>query len=185
MTIRVLGLGNVLMSDDGFGPYVIRVLDAEYEFPENVEIVDVGTPGLDLTPFLLDADAVVFIDTVKSAGAPGDIRTYDRDQILRHPPQIRVSPHDPGVKEGLLTVAAAGAGPTSVTLIGVVPDWVATGVTLSPAVRAAIEPVIAHVAAALERLGAPIRRRQDPRPAEIWWQASESPLAERSPGVHR
>ena len=50
--IRVLGLGNVLMSDDGFGPYVARVLEAFYEFPDDVEVIDVGTPGLDLTPYL-------------------------------------------------------------------------------------------------------------------------------------
>ena len=48
--IRVLGLGNVLMSDDGFGPFVVRVLEATYECPPGVDVVDVGTPGLDLTP---------------------------------------------------------------------------------------------------------------------------------------
>jgi len=44
--IRVLGVGNVLCTDDGLGPYAIKVLEAQYEFPEGVEVVDVGTPGL-------------------------------------------------------------------------------------------------------------------------------------------
>jgi hydrogenase maturation protease len=168
--IRVLGMGNVLMSDDGFGPYVIRVLEAFYEFPENVQVIDVGTPGLDMTPFLIDADAVIFVDTVKSAGRPGDIRTYDRSDILRHAPQVRVSPHDPGLKEGLLTVAAAGAGPSEVKLIGVVPDWIATGVTLSPDVRTAIAPVIGLVVTELERLGAMPRLRPVPHKPDTWWE---------------
>jgi hydrogenase maturation protease len=95
--IRVLGLGNVLMSDDGFGPFVIRVLEANYDCPAGVEFVDVGTPGLDLTPFLLGADAVIFVDTVTSHGVPGEIRLYDRQAILRVPPQTRTGGHDPAL----------------------------------------------------------------------------------------
>ena len=175
MNIRILGLGNVLMSDDGFGPYAVRVLDAFYEMPENVQVIDAGTPGLDLTPFLLDADVVIFVDTVKASGVAGDIRTYGRDEILRHAPQPRLSPHDPGVKEALLTLAAAGVGPSQVKLIGVVPDWVATGVRLSPDVRSAIAPVIGLIVMELERLGARPKIRAVPRRPDTWW--------ERAPGA--
>src|SRR5215471_5602999 len=162
--IRVLGLGNVLMSDDGFGPYVARVLEAFYEFPDDVEVIDVGTPGLDLTPYLLNTDAVIFIDTVTSDGAPGKTRVYDRAQILRHPPQARTGPHDPALKEALLTVDAAGAGPQIVTLIGVIPEWVATGVSLSPTVSAAVTGVVRRVIEELDRLGALAVPRPVPAP---------------------
>lgn len=177
MKIRILGLGNVLMSDDGFGPYVARVLEAFYDFPEDVEVIDVGTPGLDLTPYLLDSDAVIFVDTVKSQGNPGDMRVYDRADILRYAPQQRLSPHDPGLKEGLLTVAAAGAGPAHATLVGVIPEWVATGTDLSPSVRSAIAPVIGAILAELEQLGARAVMREEPRTPQTWWETREEAVA--------
>jgi hydrogenase maturation protease len=170
MNVRIIGLGNVLMSDDGFGPYVVRVLDAFYELPGEVQVIDAGTPGLDLTPYLLDADAVIFIDTVKVAGRPGDIRTLPLGEILKFTPQPRLSPHDPGLKEALLTVAAAGAGPSHVLFIGVVPDWVATGVRLSTAVRSAIAPVIGMTIEELEKLGLRPRMREVPRHPDTWWE---------------
>ena len=173
--IRVLGLGNVLMSDDGFGPYVARVLEAFYEFPDDVEVIDVGTPGLDLTPYLLNTEAVIFIDTVTSDGAPGETRIYDRAQILRYPPQARTGPHDPALKEALLTVDAAGAGPRVVKLIGVIPEWVATGVTLSPAVSAAVTTAVRAVVDELDRMGVPAIPRPVPEHPHIWWeQGSDS-----------
>jgi hydrogenase maturation protease len=168
--IRVLGLGNVLMSDDGFGPYVARVLEAFYDFPDDVEVIDVGTPGLDLTPYLFDTEAVIFIDTVRSDGAPGEMRVYDRADILRYPPQARTGPHDPALKEALLTVDAAGVGPKVVKLIGVIPNWVATGVTLSPAVADAVEPVVRTVIDELDRMGVPAIPRPLPDAPHIWWE---------------
>ena len=170
MTIRILGLGNVLMSDDGFGPYAVRVLEAFYEMPQNVQVIDAGTPGLDLTPYLLDADALILLDTVKASGAPGTIHAFRRDDILAQPPQPRLSPHDPGIKDALLTVAAAGTGPRDVLLLGVVPEWVATGVALTPSVKHAIAPVIAQTLAELERLGCHARPRPIPRHPDTWWE---------------
>jgi hydrogenase maturation protease len=175
MNVRILGLGNVLMSDDGFGPYAARVMDAFYEMPESVQVIDAGTPGLDLTPYLLDADVVILLDTVKSDGAPGDIRSYTLPDILRHAPTPRLGPHDPGIKEALLTVAAAGAGPSEVLLIGVVPEWVATGVHLSPSVRSAIAPVLSLVLTELERLGLRPRPRVLPRQPDTWWELEPAP----------
>lgn len=180
MTIRVLGIGNVLMGDDGFGPYVVRVLEALYDFPAGVEIIDVGTPGLDLTPYLLKANAVIFVDTVTSSGAPGETRVYDRDEILRYPPQARTGPHDPALKEALLTVAAAGEGPSIVTLIGVIPEWIATGVELSPRVEAAVGRAVRAVVAALEELGVAPVLRVHPSAPHIWW-TRRSPVGTESP----
>ena len=175
--IRVIGLGNVLMSDDGFGPFVVRVLEAAYECPPDVELVDAGPPGLDLVPYLLDADAVIFVDTVSSRGLPGEIRVYDRDAILRVPPQPRTGGHDPALKEALLTVAAAGAGPSCVTLVGAIPGWVATGVVLSPCLEKAIAPAVQAVVDALGSLGVRLTPRAHPRAPHIWWAAAPQNLS--------
>ena len=172
--IRVLGVGNVLMSDDGFGPFVVRVLEATYDCPPGVEFIDIGTPGLDLTPYLLDTDTAIFVDTVSSRGAPGEIRVYEREDLLRHPPQMRTGPHDPALKEALLTVAAAGAGPSRVILIGVIPHWIATGVALSPLVEAAVPRAVQMVVDSLTALGVRPVRRMHPSIPDVWW-AKASP----------
>jgi hydrogenase maturation protease len=160
------------MSDDGFGPFVVRVLEATYECPPGVEFVDVGTPGLDLTPYLLGADAVIFVDTVSSRGEAGEIRTYDRDDILKHPPQTRTGPHDPALKEALLTVAAAGAAPARVLLIGVIPQWIATGLALSPRVQSAVGPAMRAVVTALDELGVSLVPRVPAAVPDVWWASS-------------
>jgi hydrogenase maturation protease len=178
--IRVLGLGNVLMSDDGFGPFVVRVLEATYECPPDVEFIDVGTPGLDLTPFLLATRAVIFVDTVTSRGVPGEIRLYDRDAILKVPPQARTGGHDPALKEALLTVEAAGNGPAQVTLVGAIPEWIATGVVLSPRLQAAVGPAVLAVVDALDALGVRPTRRVHPQVPHVWW-ATESGALENLP----
>ena len=174
--IRVIGLGNVLMSDDGFGPFVVRVLEAAYECPPNVELIDAGTPGLDLVPYVLDAEAVIFVDTVSSRGVPGEIRVYDRDAILQVPPQARTGGHDPALKEALLTVAAAGAGPTRVALVGAIPEWVATGVVLSPRLEQAIAPAVRAIVDALSGLGVRLTPRGYPGVPHIWWAAAPQNL---------
>ncbi len=170
--VRVLGLGNVLMGDDAAGPWAIEELLARWAFPDGVVVADLGTPGLDLIPFLAGAEAVVLVDTVKADGPPGTLKLYRRDEILRHPPVPRVSPHDPGVKEALLTLELAGGAPAEVILVGVVPGSVAKSVALTPAVRDAVGRAAAEVVRILGEMGLAPAPRPDPRPVEPWWTRS-------------
>jgi len=80
--IRVLGVGNVLCTDDGLGPYAIKVLEAQYEFPEGVEVIDVGTPGLDFTPYLAGARAAIVLDTVSGEEPAGTLRLIRNEEIV-------------------------------------------------------------------------------------------------------
>jgi hydrogenase maturation protease len=170
MDIRVLGLGNVLMGDDGFGPYVIEALNAAYDFPPQVSLADLGTPGLDLAPFLIGADAVIVIDTVRSEGPGGALRRYARDALLAHAPQPRLGPHDPGFKQTLLTLDFAGLGPPDVVLVGVIPHTTVPRARLSVAVRKAVPAAVGAVVEELARLhSAPLLRRA-PLPLVPWWE---------------
>lgn len=168
--VAVLGLGNVLIGDDALGPTVIKVLEAEYEFAPGVLVQDLGTPGLDLTPYLSDVEALIVVDTVRAIGAVGELRLYRREQILEHPPQPRLSPHDPGLKEALLTMEFSGGGPQEVLLVGVIPGEARTGVGLSPAVRAAVPQAVAKVVEELNRLGLPPRNCPAPAAPDLWWE---------------
>jgi hydrogenase maturation protease len=170
MRVAVYGLGNVLMGDDALGPYAVEVLRATHELPDEVTVADLGTPGLDLAPYLDGLDALVLLDTVSAAGAPGEVRAYRLPDIVRHAPGPRLSPHDPGVKEALLLAGLTGNGPAEVLLVGVVPASTATGVGLSPAVAEAIPAVVAAAVAELRRLGVPVAVRPRAEAPRIWWE---------------
>jgi len=170
--VRVLGLGNVLMGDDALGPWVVEALLAGWEFPEGVSVVDVGTPGLDLTPFLADADAVILVDTVKAAAPPGTLLVYGRRELAGRSPLPRVSPHDPGLTEALFTLELAGAAPHDIVLVGVVPEKVEKAVRLSPAVRRAVDAAAKEVVRRLSAMGvAPWPRARAAAPAP-WWESA-------------
>lgn len=168
--VRVLGLGNVLMGDDAVGPWVIEALLAGWEFPEGVSVLDVGTPGLDLTPFLAEADTVILVDSVHADAPPGTLRVYARDQLASRAPAPRVSPHDPGLTEALFALDFVGAAPRDVILVGIVPATVAKGVRLSAPVRAAVEGAAAEVVRRLAAMGLPPRPRALAVPAAPWWE---------------
>ena len=168
--VVVLGIGNVLMGDDALGPHVIEALLAGYRFEDNVRVLDAGTPGLDLAPFVMDADALILVDTVRSEGEPGGLRLYREDQILKHAPQPRLTPHDPAVKDVLLSCKFHGVMPGRVLLVGVIPKATAMGVSLSEEVRAAIPAAVDEVLRELERLGVPAAPRPGAIPASPWWE---------------
>jgi hydrogenase maturation protease len=167
--IRIVGIGNVLMGDDGLGPYAIQVLKARFRFPEHVELIDGGTPGLDFLPYIADARSVIVIDTVSSAAESGTLKVYrDRDIIGSAPPP-RLTPHQPGLREALMATELTDASPDEMVLLGVVPETLEQGTTLSDPVEAAVELVVDAVVVELERLGAAPELRDNPLDPELWW----------------
>ena len=168
--IRVLGVGNVLCTDDGLGPYAVKVLEAQYEFPEGVEVIDVGTPGLDFTPYLAGAKAVIVLDTVSGEKPAGTLRLLRNQEIVATPPLSRMTPHEPGLREGLMATEFSDSSPDQILLIGVVPETTEGGTRLTEAVSAAIPEVVATVVEELERLGRPAVPRDPPGELEIWWE---------------
>jgi hydrogenase maturation protease len=170
VNVVVMGLGNVLSQDDGLGPFVIETLLAGWEFSENVQVLDLGTPGLQLSPYLEGQDALIVVDTVRSDGEPGELRLYDRDQLLMHPPAQRTSPHDPGLKETLLSLELHDLSPSHVLVVGVIPAETEYEPRLTDAVRAAVPAAVEAVLAELEKLGVPARPLPEPRQPNIWWE---------------
>lgn len=166
----VIGIGNVLLGDDGFGPNVIGILQAKWDLPATVELIDAGTPGLDLADILCGREAVILVDAVTTGGAPGKMCCYrdsDLDGVLALRP--RVSGHDPALGDALAIARLAGHGPRELLLVGVVPESVEVGVGLSESVAAAADTAAAAVAAHLAQWTArPTRRKESASPAH-WW----------------
>lgn len=160
------------MRDDALGPHVIENLLAGYVFPPAVTVTDLGTPGLDLHPYLADCDVLIIVDTVRAEGSAGEMRLYRKEDILRHAPRPRLSPHDPGLKEALLSLDFAGTGPREVLLVGVIPESTVSQVGLSTAVRQALPRATTAVLEELARLGHAVIRRDPPRRTNIWWESA-------------
>jgi hydrogenase maturation protease len=172
--IGVLGIGNVLMGDDGVGPYTVKVLEARYEFSKQVELQDVGTPGLGITSVFSEYDALILIDAVSARKDPGEVKVYRKDELVLVPLKPRISPHDPALVEALLFSELSGKCPKEVLLVGVVPEACELGCGLSAAVQAGVETAIGVVLTELEQLGAPVKLKARPDVPSIWWEKEAS-----------
>lgn len=172
--IGVVGVGNVLMGDDGIGPFVLKILESRYEFPPNVVLHDLGTPGLGITSFFADYDAIVLVDAVSAKGRPGEVRRYTKNQLVRMPIPQRVSPHDPALVEALLFAEVSGRCPQDVLLVGIVPESCELGCGLTKSVRAAVVPAISAILAELHRLGVEAKARARAKKPSIWWEEKAS-----------
>ena len=170
LDVRILGLGNVLMGDDGFGPFVVEAIAAAYELPEHVSVVDLGTPGLDLTPFLTGADVAIIVDTVRADGNPGEVRTYRREDLFKQGPPMRLGPHDPGLAQTLLTLEFAGCAPRQVVLVGAIPHTTAPCGRLTPTLRRAVPEAMHAIVGQLESLGVSVLPRPSVLPVTPWWE---------------
>lgn len=192
MKIGVVGLGSVLMGDDGLGPYAVELLAAHWLLPPEVTVLDAGTPGPDLGDYLMDLDAVIVVDTVRSADRPelpgrrdrpAHLRLFRKGEVMALPTAPRLSPHDPDLRQALLICELAGRAPGEVLVVGVVPDRVELGTELSPAVRAALPAVEAVIVAELRRLGIAPVRRDGPIAPVIWWERPDGvPVGAAPPG---
>jgi len=171
-SICVLGIGSVLMGDDGIGPLAVERLRAAWDIPEAVELVDAGTPGPDLFHYLEDWEAVVVVDTVHAEAPPGTVRLYRGEEVRAVPPSPRLSPHDPNLRQAILTTEMAGTAPGEVLLVGVVPARVELGTELTPALQAALPEIEKTVIAELQRLGASASRKAHPGHSGAWWTDS-------------
>lgn len=143
--VAVLGLGNTLLGDDGVGPEVAQRLQRDFSFPTDTAVVDLGTPGLDLTPYLLDVESVLFVDAVDFDAQPGTVRMLSREEVLATTLSPRVSPHDPGVQHALQIVELVQERRLDVSVLGVKPSDVTLGRSLSPAVIAALPSLTSAV----------------------------------------
>lgn len=177
--VAIIGMGNVLLGDDGFGPCVIGILAATWEFPDSVELIDAGTPGLDLAGLLCGREAVIFVDSVAASSAPGELRFY-RDGELQHALVLkpRVSPHDPALAEALAIARLVADGPAHVLLVGTVPENTEVGVGLSSRVASAADLAVIAIVAELEKRGLRPRPRQMRQQPSLWW--ADDRTAERA-----
>jgi len=158
--IVVLGIGNVLWADEGFGVRAVERLNAHWRWPEHVALIDGGTQGLALLPFVEAADRLVVFDAVDFGLAPGTLDVREDDAVPACLSGRKMSLHQAGFSDVLACAQLKGNYPDKLVLIGVQPvELDDFGGSLRPAVRAQIDPAVAVACQWLRRWGAsPVSR---------------------------
>lgn len=168
-TALIGGVGNVLLGDDGVGPYVLRLLDSQYSFGDGVELLDLGTPALDLTHQIVGLRTLILIDCVASDDSPGTVLLYRKEDILKIAPPERLDPHSPALSECLLTAEMLGAAPEHVLLVGIVGATFDPGGALSESTMAAADQAVQEVLNELIQQGYSFKKKEAPEAAYVWW----------------
>ena len=168
--LLVLGLGNVLLGDDGIGPSAIAHLRGGYDMPDGVRCLDGGTLGLSLLPYLEDARTVILVDAVLESGPPGTlVRLSGAD--VGPAVETRLSPHQVGVADLLQGARWHDREPKRLVLLGIVPESLELRVGLSPSVRDAMPDLIDLVCSEAAACGYPLRSA-DPLRARADFEAA-------------
>jgi hydrogenase maturation protease len=152
MAILVLGLGNTIMTDDGFGVKVVEALSSRYCFRGPVTLLDGGTLGLDLLPRLEGIAQLLIVDALEMQAPPGTVFRLEGEEVPRAFAS-KLSVHQMGVQDLLAVAELQGHLPHELVVWGVQPESIEMGTELTTTTAAAIEPVVAGVVAELRRWG--------------------------------
>ncbi len=147
--VIVLGVGNLLLSDEGVGVHVAKKL-MEMELPPGVQVVEGGTDGFRLMNVVTEADRLIIVDAVKGGEAPGSIYRFDIKDAPTYPDAYKTSVHQIGILEVVHLSELVGKTPET-TIIGVEPRSLDLGMELSPEVEATLPRIIEIVFQEIKR----------------------------------
>lgn len=160
--ILVLGIGNLLWADEGFGVRCVEALNEGWSFPPQVNLMDGGTQGLYLLPYVQEADCLLVFDAVDYGDEPGAMREVIGDQVPRFMGAKKMSLHQTGFQEVLMAAELTGKLPQELVLIGVQPEELEDyGGSLRDVVKAQMAPALDKALDWLSRWGAPGRVRTE------------------------
>jgi hydrogenase maturation protease len=162
----VLGLGNILLGDEGVGVRVVERLQKLYEFPQEVQVLDGGTLALDLLPYVEDADRLLVIDALEMGAKPGTIARLEGDQVPAFL-GVKISPHQMGLADLLAAARLRDLFPKQLVLWGVQPGVMRPGLELSSPVAAQVEVLVDRVLVELRQWGIEPRLRKSSETSEV------------------
>lgn len=154
-TICVLGIGNVLWADEGFGVRCVEALQQRYEFAPQVQLVDGGTQGLYLIQHVQQASRLLIFDAIDYGLEPGELKLVENEEVPRFMGAKKMSLHQTGFQEVLMLALLTEKYPKEVLLIGCQPQELDDyGGSLRPIVKQALEDALALGIDTLRRWGA-------------------------------
>lgn len=140
----VLGVGNLLLGDDGAGIHAVERL-AERNLPSFVKVRDAGTPGWGLPAWFEGHEKVIIIDAVRMGGVPGSWKRFNPEAVRLFASDEVLSLHEPGLANGLALAEALGALPEDIVIYGIEPDECNVAEGLSPAIQQALVPLVEEI----------------------------------------
>ncbi|WP_145931644.1 HyaD/HybD family hydrogenase maturation endopeptidase [Yersinia bercovieri] len=160
MGILVLGIGNLLLSDEAVGVRLVEALEQRFAIPAGVEVLDGGTAGLELMETMANREHLIVADAVLTGQPPGSVAVL-RDKEIPAMFSRKVSPHQLGLCDVLMALQLTDEFPRQLTLVGVVPESLAPGIGLTSTVTQAMEPALEQILAALRASGVTLNRREE------------------------
>lgn len=155
--VLVLGLGNVLLGDDGLGPTAVARIERDYRIPPGVRLEDGGTLGLSLLGLIAESRHVILVDAVRTDAAPGTLVRLDGEDVAAAV-RDRLSPHQVGVADLLEAARLIDRYPETVALLGLVPDSIELAVVRSKAVEDGLDMLVTAVVGEVQRFGYELER---------------------------
>ncbi len=144
MKIVILGVGNILLTDEGVGVRAAEYLIQHYDYPEYIIILDGGTMGMELLGHIIDIDLLIVLDAVASDKPAGTVIKMEDDDIPRFFAS-KLSPHQVGIADVLAAADLIAKAPKKILLFGVVPENLELNTELTPTVAAKIPVLVQHV----------------------------------------
>jgi hydrogenase maturation protease len=158
MNVLVVGVGNVLMGDDGVGVRVVHEIRRRFHLPEGVEVLDGGTSGLELLSYFSDRELIIIVDAVKSGLPPGTVVKVEGEDVPARF-MTKISPHQLGLSDVLAAARISEKLPKKMALFGIEPKRVELRLDLSEEVEMNFEKLIDTVRNELEHSGCQLKLR--------------------------
>jgi len=155
LDILVLGIGNVLLTDEGIGVRALNELERRYTFPENVELLDGGTAGIELLRHIRNRDYLIIMDAMKFNQEPGTVTRVEGNDVPAAF-RTRISPHQLGLSDLLAAAMLTDELPPNLVLFGVEPENLDIGLNLTDTVEASVEKLTGAIIDELRSIGCSI-----------------------------
>jgi len=167
-TILVLGIGNLLWADEGFGVRAVEAFDRQYACDGRVTVMDGGTQGMYLLPHVQDASHLVVFDAIDYGLEPGTMKVVLDQDVPSYMGAKQMSLHQTGFQDVLAAAQLTGKGPSHIVLIGVQPvELKDYGGSLREPVREQIAPAVETAVEWLRRWGVEVRPRDTAEEAGV------------------
>lgn len=152
MRAVVLGIGNTILTDEAAGVRAAEMLEQAYRLPDNVQVIDGGTSGMEMIEDLSHLDLLIVLDVVRTGAAPGTVVKIAGDEI---PVFFRkkLSPHQIALPDVLASLELLGTMPREIVVLGVEPVSLELGMEMTPLIASRVPELVARAAAELGARG--------------------------------
>jgi hydrogenase maturation protease len=140
--VAVIGIGNVLMADEGAGVEALKLL-GEHDFPEQVELIDAGTAFFAIVSDLKDYEKLIIVDVVRGGQPPGTVYRFKMDDVKGG--DVLISLHDIGVVDSLRMEKLVGKVPDDIVFFGIEPEEITLSIGLSSSVKKGLKHLVDRV----------------------------------------